>query len=69
VNALVLGSIDTPAMAGLTQEERRELEEETALKRLAAPEEVARKAVYLASEDASFQTGTGLTVDGGFLMR
>jgi NAD(P)-dependent dehydrogenase (short-subunit alcohol dehydrogenase family) len=68
VNALVLGSIDTDAMAGLTEEERRELEEETALKRFADPEEVARKAVFLASDDASFQTGTGLVVDGGFLM-
>lgn len=69
VNALVLGSIETPAMRGLTREERRELEEETALKRFADPEEVARKAVYLASDDVSFQTGTGLVVDGGFLMR
>ncbi|MFQ5918715.1 MAG: SDR family NAD(P)-dependent oxidoreductase [Thermoplasmata archaeon] len=68
VNALVLGSIDTWAMAGLSKEERRDLEEETALKRFASPEEVARKAVHLASEDASFQTGTGLVVDGGFLM-
>jgi 3-oxoacyl-[acyl-carrier protein] reductase len=68
VNALVLGSIDTHAMVGLSQEERRELQEETALKRLADPDEVARKAVYLASDDASFQTGTGLVVDGGFLM-
>ncbi|MDX1534539.1 MAG: SDR family NAD(P)-dependent oxidoreductase [Thermoplasmata archaeon] len=69
VNALVLGSIDTHAMAGLTPEERQALADETALKRFADPEEVARKAAYLASDEASFQTGTGLVVDGGFLMR
>ncbi len=69
VNSLVLGSIDTPAMASLTEEERRALAEETALKRLGDPVEVARKAAFLASEDASLITGTLMAVDGGFLMR
>ncbi|MFQ5552376.1 MAG: SDR family NAD(P)-dependent oxidoreductase [Thermoplasmata archaeon] len=69
VNSLVLGSIDTPAMAPLTEEERRELAEETALKRLGDPVEVARKAAFLASDDSSLITGTLMAVDGGFLMR
>lgn len=69
VNCLVLGSIDTPAMAPLTDEERRALAEETALKRLGTPAEVARKAAFLASEDSSLITGTLMAVDGGFLMR
>ncbi len=68
VNCLALGSIATEAMAVLTEEERRELEEETALGRMATPEEVARKAVFLASDDSSFQTGTIMVVDGGFVM-
>ncbi len=68
VNCLVLGSIDTPAMADLTEEERRGLEAESVLGRMGSAEEVARKAVYLASADSDFQTGTALVVDGGFAM-
>jgi NAD(P)-dependent dehydrogenase (short-subunit alcohol dehydrogenase family) len=37
-----------------------------ALWRIGQPEEVARAAVYLASDDASFVTGAALVVDGGF---
>jgi 3-oxoacyl-[acyl-carrier protein] reductase len=69
VNCLALGSIATEAMAAFTEEERGELEEEAALRRMGTPEEVARKAVYLASEDSEFQTGTVLVVDGGYAMR
>jgi NAD(P)-dependent dehydrogenase (short-subunit alcohol dehydrogenase family) len=37
-----------------------------ALGRIGKPEEVAKAAVFLASDDASFVTGAFLTVDGGF---
>jgi len=37
-----------------------------ALGRIGRPEEVARTAVFLASDDASFVTGSMLVVDGGF---
>ncbi len=37
-----------------------------ALNRIGNPEEVARVAVFLASEDASFVTGSSYVVDGGF---
>ena len=36
-----------------------------ALKRIAAPEEIARSVLYLASDASSFTTGTALLVDGG----
>jgi len=36
-----------------------------AMKRLAKPEEIAKSALYLASENSSFSTGTALLVDGG----
>jgi NAD(P)-dependent dehydrogenase (short-subunit alcohol dehydrogenase family) len=35
------------------------------LKRVASPEELARSILYLASDDASFVTGTASLVDGG----
>jgi NAD(P)-dependent dehydrogenase (short-subunit alcohol dehydrogenase family) len=37
-----------------------------ALGRIGKPEEVARVAVFLASDDASFMTGAAVVVDGGF---
>ncbi len=40
-----------------------------ALKRLGAPEDVSRAALYLSSEDSAFTTGTEIVVDGGFCWR
>ena len=40
--------------------------ERTPLKRLGKPEEIARAALYLASDDSSFVTGHFLVVDGGW---
>lgn len=39
---------------------------DTILNRLARPEEIAAGAVFLASDDASFVTGSALMVDGGY---
>ena len=69
VNAIAPGAVDTEAMAGLTKAEMGALAEEVALKRRGAPLEIARKAVFLCSDDASFMTGTTLVVDGGYAMR
>lgn len=40
----------------------------TSLKRVAAPEEVARPALFLCSDDASYITGIALYVDGGMTL-
>jgi NAD(P)-dependent dehydrogenase (short-subunit alcohol dehydrogenase family) len=39
------------------------------MNRLATPEEIARSAVFVASDDASFMTGAELVVDGGYTAR
>ncbi|MGE0605624.1 MAG: SDR family NAD(P)-dependent oxidoreductase [Pirellulales bacterium] len=52
--------------ASLTTEIRRLSEDFTPLARWARPEEIARAIAMLASDDASFITGTCVTIDGGW---
>ncbi|MBZ9964382.1 SDR family oxidoreductase [Mesorhizobium sp. BR1-1-2] len=65
VNALLPGGTDTPAATFKTPESRAFVESLHALKRVAEPEEIARSALYLASDASSFTTGTALFADGG----
>jgi NAD(P)-dependent dehydrogenase (short-subunit alcohol dehydrogenase family) len=65
VNALLPGGTDTPAATFRTPEARAFVENLHALKRVAQPEEIARSALYLASDASSFTTGTALFADGG----
>lgn len=67
VNALVPGGTDTPMareMAG-NEDGIEQIRAMHALKRIASAEEQARSVLYLASDAASFVTGTALLVDGG----
>ncbi|HHQ4924822.1 TPA: SDR family oxidoreductase [Aeromonas veronii] len=67
VNALLPGGTDTPmgrAFAN-TPESLAFVQNMHALKRLAQPEEIARSALYLASDASSFTTGIALLADGG----
>jgi NAD(P)-dependent dehydrogenase (short-subunit alcohol dehydrogenase family) len=71
VNVISPGPIETPAMDGLakTEEEVRAFKAGMAaavpLGRLGQPDEIAKVAVFLASDDASYVTGIELFVDGG----
>lgn len=71
VNAVSPGPIDTPGLSGLaqTEEQKNALYEQLAsavpLGRLGKPEEIAKAAVFLASDDASYITGIELFADGG----
>jgi NAD(P)-dependent dehydrogenase (short-subunit alcohol dehydrogenase family) len=64
---LLPGGTDTPGARSSieTPEARAFVEGLHALKRLAQPEEIARTALYLASDASSFTTGTALLADGG----
>jgi NAD(P)-dependent dehydrogenase (short-subunit alcohol dehydrogenase family) len=41
----------------------------SALRRLGEPEDIARMALFLASDEAAFVTGQGIKVDGGIMLR
>jgi NAD(P)-dependent dehydrogenase (short-subunit alcohol dehydrogenase family) len=75
VNAVCPGPTDTPLI-------RRQLvgvpnpdellatwEGDTLLNRLGRPEEIAAGAVFLASDESSFVTGSSLVIDGGYTVR
>jgi NAD(P)-dependent dehydrogenase (short-subunit alcohol dehydrogenase family) len=69
VNALVPGGTDTPASITNAPDAGPEVlafvEALHALKRIAQPHEIARAALFLASDASSFTTGSALFADGG----
>jgi NAD(P)-dependent dehydrogenase (short-subunit alcohol dehydrogenase family) len=66
VNALCPGPTDTPMLRkAKTADELVAFAKTYPMKRLAKPEELARAALFLASDDASFMTGSAMYVDGG----
>jgi NAD(P)-dependent dehydrogenase (short-subunit alcohol dehydrogenase family) len=71
VNALCPGWIETPLIAPLktSEELTRWCIEGTPMGRFGQPEEIAKAALFLASDDASFVTATYLVIDGGWTAR
>ncbi|NAS10699.1 SDR family NAD(P)-dependent oxidoreductase [Poritiphilus flavus] len=73
VNAICPGPVNTPLLHDSAQAfENPEsiiaaTEAKTLLKRLGEPEDVARLALFLASDEASWITGSAITIDGGIL--
>ena len=68
VNIVSPGPITTPGLEGVIPEEsRHHLAAATAMQRIGNASEVAKAVLFLASDDASFITGTELVVDGGYL--
>lgn len=67
VNAILPGGVETPmGVEGAGSAENLEfIRSLHAMKRIASPEEIARSALYLASDMSSFQTGSAMSVDGG----
>lgn len=67
VNALLPGAVDTPMGRDVahTEELRKFVASLNAMKRIAEPEELARAALFLASDASSFMTGEAMLVDGG----
>ena len=67
VNALCPGFIETPLTSALRENEavHTTLKSLHPLGRLGMPEEVARCALFLGSDEASFVTGHPMVIDGG----
>lgn len=72
VMTLAPAAVDTPMLrAGFDGQDSAfaELEETHPVGRIAQPEEIAKAALYLSSDDAAFMTGATLQMDGGILAR
>lgn len=73
VNCICPGAIETPLLETLLnefpnpEEIRAEMIKRHPVNRIGVPEEVANLALFLASDDSSFVTGTAIPVDGGIL--
>ena len=67
VNAIEVGGVETDALAHVLadDETRRQLEDNTPMRRVGRPEDIAAAVVYLASPASSWVTGKVFEVDGG----
>ncbi len=65
VNAVAPGFIETDMVKSMPEKILQSMREHTPLGRMGRPEDIANAYVWLASDAASFVTGTVLSVDGG----
>src|SRR5437867_3396747 len=72
VNCICPGRVETPFVVARLKEypdperARQEMSATQALGRMGKPEEIAAAALYLASDESAFVTGTEFIIDGGF---
>ena len=67
-NSIHPGAVDTPMIQQVFQGDQRSIEEarvRNPLGRIGTPEDVAYGALFLASDESSFMTGSELVIDGG----
>jgi 3-oxoacyl-[acyl-carrier protein] reductase len=68
VNAVAPGFILTPMTEKMPEKVLDMMKEKASVKRLGYPEDIANAYAFLASDEASFITGTVLSVDGGVVL-
>jgi len=68
VNTVAPGFIDTDMTKSLPEAQREALIQQIPLKRLGAPEDIAKMVTFLASPGGSYITGQTLNVNGGMVM-
>lgn len=69
VNAVAPSNVMTDMTKGAGPALMEQFRQETPLKRIATPEEIACAILFLASNDASYITGQTLLVDGGYSLK
>lgn len=69
VNGIAPGVIDTPLMQMNPPSYRQAMSDKAALRRLGTPDDIARVALFLLSDLASFVTGHTIVADGGLSIR
>lgn len=65
VNAISPGFVETPGTSVVPPDVKAQMIQMHPLRRAATPEDIAQCALYLASDESSFVTGTEIQVDGG----
>ena len=68
VNCIAPGVIDTEMNSHLSEDDMAVLADETPLCRIGTADEVAKTALFLASDSASFITGQVIGVNGGMII-
>lgn len=68
VNAVAPGFIMTPMTEAMPEKVLEMMKEKAPLQRLGTPQDIANAYLFLASDEASFVTGTVLSVDGGVVI-
>ncbi|HTU88991.1 MAG TPA: 3-oxoacyl-ACP reductase family protein [Gemmataceae bacterium] len=68
VNAIAPGFIETDMSAAVRNKAGDRIVKYIPMRRIGAPEDIARVAVFLASADSAYITGQVLTVDGGLTL-
>lgn len=74
VNAILPAAVDTPMLRTYLNSQPdpekalAEMINRHLLKRIGSPDDIAKAALYLASDDAQWVTGIALVVDGGYLL-
>ncbi len=68
VNAVAPGFIETDMTGALTAELKQKMLDQTPLKRMGTPQDIASAVKFLVSDEASFITGHVLDVNGGIYM-
>ena len=68
VNAIAPGYIETRMTDVLSEKIKEEIVSKIPMKRVGKPEDIAKVAVFLASEDSNYITGQVINVDGGMVM-
>ena len=66
INSVSPGYVKTDMSKGWSPETFEKIKNQTVAGRISQPEEIAQAILFLASDEASYATGTDLLIDGGF---